>query len=89
MLATEMAVADVTGSTTATCPTSPPSVAAEVIPAQKNHAYRDYSNPKQRVMDNYRLNHQNQTYEYALAQRNKYAKLDSGFELSIWYACNF
>ena len=30
-------------------------------------------------------NHSKQTHEFALAQKNKYAALDSGFKMGIWY----
>jgi inositol oxygenase len=67
-----------------------PASICDAIPGAKEHGvFRDYLHTtKQKVMDNYRLNHQNQTFEWALAQRNKYSKLDSGWELSIWEAAD-
>ncbi len=49
------------------------------------HDYRDYSHAPARVIEFYRENHQKQTYEFAKAQRDKYSKLASGAEMSIWY----
>jgi len=50
------------------------------------HDFRDYQKAPKRVRQNYRLNHTNQHYDWALAQRQKYSRCDSGFEMSIWEA---
>jgi len=54
--------------------------------AQQNHDYRAYTASPPHVVRFYRENHTRQTYEFALAQRNKYSALTSGFSMGIWEA---
>jgi len=48
--------------------------------------FRDYTKAPKHVRDNYKLNHTNQHYDFAVQQREKYSKCDSGLELGIWEA---
>jgi len=53
------------------------------------HAFRDYQKESERralVAEFYRINHINQTYEFALKKREEYSKLDKA-EMSIWECC--
>lgn len=56
-----------------------------IIPAQKDHDYRDYSHAPEHVVRFYHENHRLQTYEFASSQARKYGALDSGLEMGIWY----
>uniref|UniRef100_A0A0D6R4V6 Inositol oxygenase n=1 Tax=Araucaria cunninghamii TaxID=56994 RepID=A0A0D6R4V6_ARACU len=53
------------------------------------YAFRDYEKESERragVEEFYRLNHINQTYEFALRKREEYGKLDRAV-MSIWECC--
>lgn len=48
--------------------------------------FRDYTNAQERVKDNYRQNHKNQYYDWALEQKEKFCSCESGVKMGIWEA---
>lgn len=58
-------------------------------PEDERENFRDYENTqRESVKEFYRLNHENQTLDYARTQREKFAKLDKR-EMGIWEACEY
>lgn len=58
-------------------------------PADTEHTFRDYAaEVRPSVREFYRLNHVNQTYEFAAAKRAEYAQLNRA-EMGIWEAMEF
>ncbi|KAL6075003.1 inositol oxygenase [Balamuthia mandrillaris] len=64
------------------------SVTDELHLTKEVHQFRNYGVNKyeERVRNNYRQNHVNQTYAFASEMKKKYSQLNTGIEMSIWEA---
>jgi len=49
-------------------------------------AYRNYDSVADRVKENYRQNHLNQTYAFVMEQLEHFGKCNSGIKMGIWEA---
>src|SRR5579862_8050205 len=57
-------------------------------PNRRKENFRDYANTTPGVLEFYRLNHVNQTREFAVAKRRQYASL-SKTKMGIWEALEY
>ena len=63
-------------------------VGERYAPGKEKEAYRVYDNAPPVVREFYRLNHTNQTRDFALAKRREYGTLDRR-QMGIWEAMDF